>query len=67
MSEGVCEMPGDVWITVNCAPAQGVHSKYYTTASTVGFPFGPHGPAILESRFNLTAYVRDMITEAMGK
>ena len=63
MSEQPDNRPGDVWITVNSsgeAPA-----KYYANTSNVVLPYGPSGPAVLEVKFNLTAYVRDVIAEAV--
>ena len=55
--------PGDVWITVN--PNGEAPAKYYAKTSSVALPYGNSGYAVLEVKFNLTAYVRDMIAEAV--
>ena len=60
-SHQVQSLPGDVWITAE--PGSAMPTKYcgFTTAS---YPYGINGPAEARVKFNLTAYVRDMIEEA---
>lgn len=57
--------PSDVWVKVD-SPSTPDNAKYYSMMSYVTSPFGgTSGHAVSETRFNLTAYVRDMIAEAM--
>lgn len=62
-SHTVPGLPGEIWITVDAGSA--VPAKYMSMHSTVRMPFGPNGPAEVVTRFNLTAYVQDMIKEAL--
>lgn len=56
-------LPGDIWITVE--PGSDVPAKYCSFA-TLSYPYGFNGPAEARVKFNLTAYVQDMIEEALS-
>lgn len=65
MSEDADNRPGDVWITGEVDVASNVPSKYFSLNSKAVFPYGLTGPCEIRTKFNLTAYVRDMIAEAV--
>lgn len=41
-------------------------TKYLSPFVTAKFPYGLNGPAEAVTRFNLTAYVQDMIKKALS-
>lgn len=64
MSNEIASQMADVWIDVTLQSAA-MPSKYFGLIATAHAPFGAMGPVTPMVRFNLTAYVRDMIAEAM--
>lgn len=52
----------DVWIQI-ALPSAGIDSRFFGMMS-VGQPYGPNGPAVGTTSFNLTAYVKHLIEQA---
>lgn len=63
-SHQVQSLPGETWITVERGSA--VPAKY-CSLTTLSYPYGFNGPAEARVKFNLTAYVQDMIGEALAR
>ncbi len=54
----------DVWINVPYWNGQ-IDPRFYHAVVSTRSPFGAGGPVELEARFNLSAYVRHEIAEAI--
>lgn len=59
----VQSLPDEIWLTVDAGSA--VPAKYCSFAP-LSYPHGFNGPAEARVKFNLTAYVKDMIKEALS-